>query len=366
MMSRYFKVQFCLGLFVLSAAISIGATKISSEENGVNRLVIHTDQGRNTIAPEIYGHFAEHLGRCIYEGFWVGEDSSIPNVRGIRKDVVAALKKLNIGALRWPGGCFADEYHWKEGIGPRDKRPATINTHWGMVTETNAFGTHEFLDLCEQLGCEPCIAGNVGSGTVEEMADWVEYMTFDGDSEMANLRRANGRDKPWRVKYFGVGNENWGCGGNMTPEYYADLYKRFQTYVRNYSGNRIVKIACGPGGVDYNWMDVVMRLAARRMNAVSLHYYVRGTGNWTQQSLGPRERVITTRLGPGAGVVVTQRRALGISTETGGFFETKLRLKEEIESVQALSSIATITTSQRTLIFKGPLGLWVEHDRPLR
>ena len=168
-MTRYFKVQFCLVLFVLSAATSIGATKISSEENGVNRLVIHVDQGKNTIAPEIYGHFAEHLGRCIYEGFWVGEDSSIPNVRGIRKDVVKALKKLNIGALRWPGGCFADEYHWAEGIGPRDKRPKMVNTHWGMVTETNAFGTHEFLDLCEQLACEAYVAGNVGSGTLYPM-----------------------------------------------------------------------------------------------------------------------------------------------------------------------------------------------------
>ncbi len=283
MISSRHQTQVCTVLAFLLTAVTFGATKVSSEGGNVNRLVIHTDQGKNTIAPEIYGHFAEHLGRCIYEGFWVGEDSSIPNVRGIRKDVVAALKKLNIGVLRWPGGCFADEYHWKEGIGPRDKRPKMVNTHWGMVTETNAFGTHEFLDLCEQLGCEACIAGNVGSGTVEEMAEWVEYMTFDGDSEMANLRRANGRDKPWRVKYFGVGNENWGCGGNMTPEYYADLYKRFQTYVRNYSGNRIVKIACGPGGIDYNWMDVVMRLAHNRMNAVSLHYYVRGTGNWTRK-----------------------------------------------------------------------------------
>jgi alpha-N-arabinofuranosidase len=248
---------------------------------GVNRLVVHADQGKLTIAPEIYGHFAEHLGRCVYEGFWVGEDSEIPNVRGIRTDVVEALKKLRIPVLRWPGGCFADEYHWKDGIGPREKRPRTVNTHWGMVTETNAFGTHEFLDLCEQLGCEAYIAGNVGSGTVEEMADWVEYMTFDGDSEMANLRRANGRDKPWRVRYFGVGNENWGCGGNMTPEYYADLYKRYQTYVRNYSGNRIVKVACGPGDVNYRWMEVLMERAGSRMDAISLHYYVRGTGNWT-------------------------------------------------------------------------------------
>jgi alpha-N-arabinofuranosidase len=150
-----------------------------------------------------------------------------------------------------------------------------------MVKETNAFGTHEFLDLCEQLGCDAYIAGNVGSGTVEEMQDWVEYMTSDADSEMANLRRANGRDKPWRVKYFGVGNENWGCGGNMTAEYYSDLYNRFQTYVRNYSSNRIVKVACGPGSVNFHWITVVMERCRRRMDAISLHHYVRGSGNWT-------------------------------------------------------------------------------------
>ncbi|MHC4189590.1 MAG: alpha-N-arabinofuranosidase [Planctomycetota bacterium] len=249
----------------------------------VNKLIIHADEGKEEISRNIYGHFSEHLGRCIYGGFWVGEDSAIPNTRGIRNDVVEALRRIKIPVLRWPGGCFADEYHWKDGIGPREERPSMINTHWGMVTETNAFGTHEFLDLCEQLGCEAYVAGNVGSGTAEEMQDWVEYMTSDADSEMANLRRMNGRDKPWRVKYFGVGNENWGCGGNMSPEYYADLYNRFQTYVRSYSGNRIVKIACGPGSENYPWMETVMERAHRRMNAISLHHYVRGTGNWTRK-----------------------------------------------------------------------------------
>jgi len=246
-------------------------------------MVVHADAGKETISRNIYGHFSEHLGRCIYGGFWVGKDSPIPNTRGIRNDVVEALKEINIPVLRWPGGCFADEYHWKEGVGPSGQRPEMVNTHWGMVTETNAFGTHEFLDLCEQLGCEAYIGGNVGSGTVEEMQDWVEYMTFNGDSAMANLRRANGRDAPWRVRYFGVGNENWGCGGNMTPEYYADLYNRFQTYVRNYSGNRIVKVACGPGSENYHWMRVVMERCNRHMDAISLHHYVRGTGNWTRK-----------------------------------------------------------------------------------
>jgi len=237
------------------------------------RLIIHADQGKEIISRNIYGHFAEHLGRCIYGGFWVGQDSPIPNTRGIRKDVVEALRAIQIPVLRWPGGCFADEYHWKDGIGPREKRPTMINTHWGGVTENNYFGTHEFLDLCEQLGCEPYICGNVGSGTVKEMQDWIEYITFDGVSPMADLRRQNGRQEPWKLKYFGIGNENWGCGGNMRPEYYTDLYRRYQTYVRNFGGNRIFKIACGPSGANYNWTEVLMREAARQMAGLSPHYY---------------------------------------------------------------------------------------------
>jgi alpha-N-arabinofuranosidase len=271
------------GILMTGYTLTATAERAGGQAKSTDRLVIHADEGKYTISRNIYGHFSEHLGRCIYEGFWVGEDSPIANTRGVRNDVVEALRKIRIPVLRWPGGCFADEYHWKEGIGPRQNRPAMINTHWGMVKETNAFGTHEFLDLCEQLGCDAYIAANVGSGTVEEMQDWVEYMTSDADSEMANLRRANGRNRPWRVKYFGVGNENWGCGGNMTPEYYADLYNRFQTYVRNYSGNRIVKVACGPGSETYHWMRVVLERAGRRMDAISLHHYVRGSGNWTRK-----------------------------------------------------------------------------------
>lgn len=197
------------------------------------------------VNPNVYGHFAEHLGRCIYEGIWVGEDSPIPNVRGIRKDVVAALKALNLPVLRWPGGCFADEYHWKDGIGPRDRRPAIFNTHWGGVVENNHFGTHEFFDLCEQLGCDAYVCGNVGSGEVREMQEWVEYITSAARSPMADLRRQNGREAPWKLPYFGVGNESWGCGGNMRPEYYADLYRRYATFVRDYTGNRVQRIACG-------------------------------------------------------------------------------------------------------------------------
>jgi alpha-N-arabinofuranosidase len=277
------KVAVVTVLLLVGCGLAYAADTAVQEESGVNRMIIYTDRGTERISRNIYGHFSEHLGSCIYGGFWVGEDSTIPNTRGIRNDVVEALKRIKIPVLRWPGGCFADEYHWKEGIGPREERPSMVNTHWGMVRETNAFGTHEFLDLCEQLGCEAYVAGNVGSGTVEEMQDWVEYMTFDGDSEMANLRRMNGRDKPWRIKYFGVGNENWGCGGNMSSESYADLYNRFQTYVRSYSGNRIVKVACGPGSENYPWMTTVMERARRNMDAISLHHYVRGTGDWTRK-----------------------------------------------------------------------------------
>lgn len=269
----------CFVVVLLAVFSGLPCLAQGGAEDG-NILVLHADKGELTIAPEIYGHFAEHLGRCIYDGIWVGEDSPIPNIRGYRKDIVEALKALNIPVLRWPGGCFADEYHWKDGIGPREQRPPMINTHWGMVTEDNSFGTHEFLDLCELLETKAYVAGNVGSGTIKDMQDWVEYMTFDGDSEMARLRRANGRDKPWRVRFFGVGNENWGCGGHMTPEYYADLYKRYQTYVRSYSGNPILKIACGPSDWNTQWMDVLLERAVRQMDGVSLHYYVFSGPNW--------------------------------------------------------------------------------------
>ncbi|MGM0878064.1 MAG: alpha-N-arabinofuranosidase [Bacillota bacterium] len=238
-----------------------------------NSIIVNTDIEKGTINKNIYGHFAEHLGRCIYEGIWVGEDSSIPNTKGIRNDVLEALKQINIPVLRWPGGCFADEYHWKDGIGPKEQRKRMVNTHWGGVVENNHFGTHEFMLLCELLECEPYICGNVGSGTVQEMSEWVEYMTFNGESPMANWRQENGRDKPWDLTYFGIGNENWGCGGNMRPEYYADLYRQFQTYVRNYGDNKIYKIAGGANVDDFNWTEVLMRDAGRFMDGLSLHYY---------------------------------------------------------------------------------------------
>ena len=255
------------------------------------KLYINEKNKKGRINAEIYGHFSEHLGRCIYEGLYVGEDSDIPNVNGMRKDVVDALKEMKIPVLRWPGGCFADEYHWKDGIGPKENRKKMINTHWGGVVEDNSFGTHEFFELCEQLGCKTYVNGNVGSGTVQEMSEWVEYITFNGVSPMADLRTKNGHEKPWKIDYFGVGNENWGCGGNMTPEYYANLYRRYQTYVRNYDHTApISKVCGGPNVADYFWTEGVLKTCFAPpqpneefgprgfMDGLSLHYYVHPEG----------------------------------------------------------------------------------------
>ena len=235
---------------------------------------IHDEGTGNSIPKEIYGQFSEHLGRCIYGGLWVGKDSEVPNIEGYRKDVFEALKALKVPVMRWPGGCFADDYHWMDGIGPQEQRAYISNNNWGGTLEDNSFGTHEFLNLCEMLDIEPYISGNVGSGSVEEMSDWVEYMTSDAKSSMADLRRANGRQEPWKVKYFGIGNEAWGCGGNMTPEYYSDLFRRYGTYLRNYGDNRLYKIASGASDYDYNWTKVLMQNLTRKgMNGLSLHYY---------------------------------------------------------------------------------------------
>lgn len=239
----------------------------------MEKYLINPNHRMSKIHREIYGQFSEHLGRGIYEGLYVGENSAIPNVNGMRCDVVEALRELKIPVLRWPGGCFADEYHWQDGIGEKSTRKKMINTHWGGVVEDNSFGTHEFFELCSQLGCEAYVNGNVGSGSVREMSEWVEYMTFEGVSPMADLRKKNGREEPWKVGFFGVGNENWGCGGNMDAEYYADVYRRYQTYVRNYGKSRIYKIACGPNGDDCNWTDTLMKKAGRYMDGLSIHYY---------------------------------------------------------------------------------------------
>ena len=245
---------------------------ISSASSSAATLTVDSARKGPVISKHIYGHFAEHLGRCIYDGIWVKPESKIPNTNGYRNEVVAALKALAIPNLRWPGGCFADDYRWRDGIGPRETRPRTINIHWGNTVEDNSFGTHEFLDLCELLGTDPYIAINVGSGTPQEMRDWIEYMTFAGDSSLANERRKNGRDKPWKVPFIGIGNETWGCGGDMTPEYYTDLYNRFAVFARQHSDNALTRVASGVNAEDYRWAEVVLD-KGRGVQGVSWHYY---------------------------------------------------------------------------------------------
>lgn len=244
-------------------------------------LYVGKSDGQPQISRDIYGMFSEHLGRDIYDGFWVGENSDIPNKNGIRLDLVNAFKKIRVPVLRWPGGCFADEYHWMDGIGPKDKRPKIVNSNWGMVTEDNSFGTHEFMELCRMLGSEAYIAGNMGSGTVQEMSRWVEYLNSDRESAVTDLRKANGRAEPWGVRFWGVGNESWGCGGNMTPEHYSDLYRRYASFCKNYPGAPLKKIASGSNGNDKHWMEVLMKnIPHWMMWGVSLHYYTIATGNW--------------------------------------------------------------------------------------
>ena len=248
------------------------------------KVVVSADQPGPVIHRNIYGQFAEHLGTGIYEGMWVGPESKIPNVRGWRKDVIGALKDLHVPLVRWPGGCFADEYHWREGIGPRAKRPVKVNYNWGGVPENNAVGTHEFFDLAEQLGAEAYVNGNLGTGSPQEMAEWLEYMTSEGNSTLAQLRRKNGRDKPFRVHYFAIGNENWGCGGNMRPEYYVDLYRHWASFLRTPANNRPIFIASGGHDARTDWTEALAKgLKGVPFDAISHHGYTLPTGKWEKK-----------------------------------------------------------------------------------
>lgn len=243
--------------------------------NAQNRITLNADMGRDTIHPHIYGHFAEHLGSCIYGGIYVGENTKIPNQNGIRLDLIQALKELKVPQLRWPGGCFADTYHWKDGIGDKKNRPAIKNVWWGGVTEDNSFGTHDFLNFCEAIGADPYLAGNVGSGTVQELADWVKYTNHDSGSPMTDLRKANGREKPWKAKMWGVGNEVWGCGGNMKPEYYANIYRQYATFMTDWvNSDRLFRVASGANVADYHWTEVLLRdIPHNMLEGVALHHY---------------------------------------------------------------------------------------------
>ena len=256
-------------IFVLSTVLVLVAGNLSGQTAGV---ILHPADPKIIINKNIYGHFAEHLGHCIYEGIYVGDSNRIiPNTEGVRNDIIAALKKLKVPVLRWPGGCFADTYHWKDGVGPRKDRPTMINTWWGGVTEDNSFGTHDFLNFCERIGADPYLAGNAGSGTVMELSQWVQYVNGTGVSPMSSWRKANGHDKPWNVRYFGVGNEAWGCGGNMTAEYYSNIYRQYATFM---TGDHLFRVASGANADDFHWTEVMMRdIPKNLIEGVSLHYY---------------------------------------------------------------------------------------------
>lgn len=265
----------------IGALLVFGGSAIAQQ--GMLQVTVNVDASKTApkIDRNLYGQFAEHVGSGIYEGIWVGANSSIPNIRGYRKDVVEALKKLQVPMLRWPGGCFADQYDWRDGIGPREKRPVRSNANWRAALETNAFGTHEFLDFAELIGAEPYISINMGSMSPLEAARWLEYMTSDGKSSLAEERRRNGRDKPWNAKYVGIGNEVWGCGGEMRAEYAIDETRRYANFLKAPEGQSLIKVAAGPTanlpGYE-EFTDTVMRSARDLFGnigfqALSLHYY---------------------------------------------------------------------------------------------
>lgn len=257
-------------------AITVTATLITGYAFAQNTITLDASKAKDTINKNIYGHFAEHLGHCIYGGIYIGDNKKISNKNGIRLDVVDALKKLKTPVLRWPGGCFADTYHWRDGIGPKEKRKPIENMTWGGIREDNSFGTHEFLELCEMINAEPYLAINMGSGSVQEAMGWVQYVNHpNGISHLTELRQQNGRATPWHVKYWGVGNESWDCGGNMTAAYYVNEYKKYATLMTSYGNSEgLFRIAVGPGSEDYNWTETVMReIPLRRLEGLSIHHY---------------------------------------------------------------------------------------------
>lgn len=250
-----------------------------AQTNASAEVIVHADRPGSVIHPEIYGQFAEQLGHGIYGGIWVGEHSAIPNIRGYRKDVVEALRAIKVPVVRWPGGCFADQYDWRDGIGPRDKRPVRPNASWGGEDD-NQFGTHEFMDFAELIGAKAYLSINVGTGSPREMSQWLEYITADGHSSLAQERRANGRDKPWKLDYVGIGNEMWGCGGSMRPQFYADVYRQYATFIHAPEQSPITRIASGANADDVGWTDTVMSVAGSQIDAISLHNYTIPTGDW--------------------------------------------------------------------------------------
>jgi alpha-N-arabinofuranosidase len=263
-------IKHSLAVLGMIAAPAFSASEVS----------ISIDAGKPgpVINKNVYGQFAEHLGTGVYGGMYVGPKSNISNTRGWRNDVVGALKQLHVPLVRWPGGCFADTYHWRDGIGPQDQRPS--NRNGDNVDEINAVGTHEFFDLIDMLGAEAYVNGNVGTGSVQEMSDWVEYMTADGGSPLARLRAQNGHAKPFKVAYFGIGNELWGCGGNVKPEYYANLYRMHENFLRAPDQSRPKMIASGGSGFDTSWTDVLSKELKGHTVGISVHQYTIPGGSW--------------------------------------------------------------------------------------
>jgi alpha-L-arabinofuranosidase len=269
-------------LFIFGVLAAVLTTPAAGADKA--RLVIDAAKAGAKIDRNIFGQFAEHLGSGIYGGIWVGPDSPIPNTRGIRNDVVGALRALKVPNVRWPGGCFADEYHWQKGVGAAGTRPATLNPNWGGVIEPNTFGTHEFMDFLAQIGSEAYLSVNVGSGTPQEAAEWMEYLTTAQPSALAKARTANGHAAPYKVAYLGIGNESWACGGNMTVDYYLSQLKIYSRFVRNYNpaqqegAAQMLKIAVGPGDPGPEWTEAVMKAWQGRpwswdINGISLHSY---------------------------------------------------------------------------------------------
>jgi alpha-N-arabinofuranosidase len=321
-------------------------------------LVVDAGASKYRISRHIYGHFSEHLGRCIYDGYWVNESMQVPKQDRIRLDIVEALKKIQIPNLRWPGGCFADEYHWRDGIGPRNMRPTMINTNWGNVTEDNSFGTHEFLLLCELLKTEPVIVGNVGSGTVEEMSKWIEYLNFDGVSPMTNMRKQNGREKPWGVSYWGVGNENWGCGGNMSAEYYVTQFKQYSTFAKNYPGTTLRKIASGANSSNYQWTEVLMQGLTSgggrgSMWGMDIHYYTRPPRNRPGQ--GGQQAAQQGTPAPSQGSATNFTEATYFAT-----MQNALRIDEIIKGHDAV--MTKYDSLKRVALVVGEWGIWTDQE----
>jgi alpha-N-arabinofuranosidase len=261
----------------LAGLALIAAPAVAQEQSSQDSATatIRADRPGAQVHPDVFGQFAEHLGTGIYGGIWVGERSSIPNDNGYRRDVLEALRAIKVPMVRWPGGCFADEYHWRDGIGPRSRRPVKVNTNWGGVNEDNSFGTHEFMGFAERLGARTYVSINLGSGSPAEATQWVDYMTAPANTTvLAKERAENGRKAPWTVDYLGIGNELWGCGGNMRAEYAADLTKRFATFTKSSTG-KMLKIASGPSDANYEWTETMMKMAAKNIDGLALHFYTR-------------------------------------------------------------------------------------------